>query len=237
MTTHRPVFRRLVATVLLVLFAAACGGGTTAAPSSTSSTTTTTTTIIASSSTTLAPTDGNVALVVPAKGSGGFNYTQGSYLEGFEFTAKSPITITKLGAYDSNLSSLPSGSETFASVPVAVYDMTTHRLLGSVLVSASDPPTGVFRYATLSSPITLNTTDTFSIAWVSLSDYYICCPSLVASDVNPAITYVAMDGNGAGGLTQTSVMVEPNWFYPMRQYGLKALNYDIGPNFMFSSSH
>ena len=52
----------------------------------------------------------------PAKGSGGFNYTQGSYLEGFEFTAKSPITITKLGAYDSNLSSLPNGSETFATV-------------------------------------------------------------------------------------------------------------------------
>jgi len=235
MTKHSPVFCRLVATALLVLFAAACGGGTTAAPSSTSSSTTTT---IASSSTTIAPaTAGNVALIVPAKGSGGFNYTQGSYLEGFEFTAKSPITITKLGAYDSNLSSLPNGSETFATVPVAVYDVTTHTLLGSVKVSASDPPTGAFRYTTLSSPITLNTTNTYSIAWVSLSDYYICCPSLVASDVNPAITYVAMDGNGAGGLTQTSVMVEPNWFYPMSQYGLKALNYDIGPNFMFTTSH
>lgn len=173
----------------------------------------------------------------PAKGSGGFNYTQGSYLEGFEFTAKSPITITKLGAYDSNLSSLPNGSETFATVSVAVYDMTTHTLLGSVKVSASDPPTGVFRYTTLSSPITLNTSNTYSVAWVSLSNHYICCPALVASDVNPAITYVAMDGNGAGGLTQTSVMVEPNWFYPMSQYGLKALNYDIGPNFMFTTSH
>ena len=39
----------------------------------------------------------NVALNVPVSGSGGFNYTQGSYLEGFEFTANHPISVTALG--------------------------------------------------------------------------------------------------------------------------------------------
>ena len=74
---------------------------------------------------------------------GGFNYTQGSYLEGFEFTADRAITITQLGAYDSNLCGLPNGTEKFATVPLAVYALTTHALLGTVNVSASDPATGV----------------------------------------------------------------------------------------------
>ena len=37
----------------------------------------------------------------------------------------------------------------------------------------------------------------YAVAWVSLSDYYVASPTLVAADVNPAITYVAMAGNGA----------------------------------------
>ena len=55
----------------------------------------------------------------PLLQSGGFNYTQGSYLEGFEFTANSAISITQLGAYDSNYSHLTNGAETFAPVEVA----------------------------------------------------------------------------------------------------------------------
>jgi hypothetical protein len=179
---------------------------------------------------------GNVALNVPVSGSGGFNYTQGTYLEGFEFTAKAPISITKLGAYDSNLSRLPNGSERFATVPVSLYDMTSNKLLGTVYVSASDPATGVYRYAALSTPITLNTTHTYSVAWVSLSNYYVASPTLVASDVNPVINYVAMDGNGPGGLTTTNTMVEPNWFYTLSANGLHAINYDLGPNFAFTTS-
>lgn len=195
----------------------------------------TTTVLVSWKTTSLGPAGGKIALAVPASGSGGFNYTQGSYLEGFEFKAKKPITITKLGAYDSNLSKLPNGTERFSAVPVAVYDMSSNTLLGRVTVTASDPPTGVFRYGTLKNPIRLNKKDTYSVAWVSLSNYYICCPTLRASAVNPAISYVAMDGNGTGGLTQTRTMVEPNWFYTYADHGLKALNYDIGPNFMFSS--
>ena len=44
-----------------------------------------------------------------------------------------------------------------------------------------------------------------------------------------------MDGNGAGGLEQTSKMVEPNWFFTMKDHGIDAVNYDLGPNFMFTA--
>ena len=178
---------------------------------------------------------GGVALNVPVSGSGGFNYTQGTYLEGFEFTANQPISVTALGAYDSRLSSLPNPAGQFASVPVALYDLTTHTKLAAITVSATDTPVGVYRYVTLSSPIALNTTDDYSVAWVSLSNYYVAEPKLVAADVNPAITYLAMDGNGGGGLEETSKMVEPNWFYSMQDHGIAALNYDLGPNFMFTA--
>ena len=229
----------VAAALAFALLAVACGGGGHSAspPSPSVSTATSSATSTAPSSASRSPsTTSNLALAVPAAGSGGFNYTQGSYLEGFEFTANSPISITELGAYDSNLSSLPGGSQTFATVPVAVYDITSHTLLGSVNVSASDPPTGVYRYAALSHPVTLNKTDMYAVAWVSLSNNYIASPTLVASDVNPAIKYLAMVGNGAGGLTTTSTMVEPNWFYTESANGLHALNYDLGPNFMFTTS-
>ena len=183
----------------------------------------------------LPPSTGNVALDVPVSGSGGFNYTQGTYLEGFEFTANQPISVTALGAYDSNLSSLPSGKEKFATVPVALYDLTTHTQLASVQVSASSAPTGVYRYATLASPIALNTTDKYAVAWVSLTNNYVASPKLAASDVSTAITYLAMVGNGDGGLTTTGVMVEPNWFFTTQDHGIAAVNYDLGPNFIFSA--
>jgi hypothetical protein len=230
MQRHRSAVCLLAAVFVLSLIGAGCGGGQN--PSTSTSTTSNTSTTSSSSP---PSSTGNVALNVPVSGSGGFNYTQGSYLEGFEFTANKPISITKLGAYDSNLSALPNGSETFVTVPVTLYDMTTNKILGSVNVSASDPPTGVYRYAALASAVTLNTTDTYSVAWVSQSDYYIASPTLVASDVNSAITYVAMDGNGPGGLTTTNTMVEPNWFYTERANGLAAFNYDLGPNFIFTT--
>jgi hypothetical protein len=174
-----------------------------------------------------------VALNVPATGSGGFNYTQGTYLEGFEFMANSTISITKLGAYDSNYSHLTNGDETFSPVEVALYDLTTHTQLGSVTVKASDPLTGVFHYASLVTPIVLNTKDNYAVVWVSGTNHYIAEPTLTQTDVNSAITYVGFVGYGPGGLTQTSKMVEPDWFFSELINGIGALNYDIGPNFMF----
>jgi hypothetical protein len=173
------------------------------------------------------------ALNVPAIGSSGFNYTQGTYLEGFEFRANSAISITQLGAYDSNYSHLPNGAETFSPVEVAVYNLTTHTLLGSVTVKASDPLTGVFHYASLVTPIPLNTKDHYAVVWVSGTNFYLASPTLTQMDVNSAITYVGFVGYGPGGLTQTSKMVEPDWFYRELDYGISALNYDIGPNFKF----
>ena len=219
------------AVVLSSMLLAACGAGKAAVPTTSRATTT-----VRVATTTRPANTGDVALNVPVTGSGGFNYTQGSYLEGFEFTAAKAVSVTQLGAYDSNLSALANGAESFATVPVALYDLSTHKSLAVVNVSASDPATGVYRYVALASPVVLNTHDSYAVAWVSLSNHYVASPKLVASDVSSAINYVAMVGNGAGGLTMTSVMLEPNWFYPMKTYGLSALNYDLGPNFKFATS-
>jgi hypothetical protein len=192
--------------------------------------------VVASQQRSTATKDSGVALNVPVSGSGGFNYTQGSYLEGFEFAANRQITVTKLGAYDSSLSKLPNGAATLVTVPVALYDITTNTLVREVRVSASSPATGIYRYATLARPVKLNRAHNYAVVWVSLSNDYIASPKLVASDVNPAIKYIAMVGYGPGGLTMTSVMVEPNWFYTKSVHGLAAINYDLGPNFKFTLS-
>lgn len=223
----------VVGAFAFALLAGGCGSGKSAVPTTHKVTTTTsapTTTSSANNS------NNGVAINVPASGSGGFNYTQGSYLEGFEFSVNRSILITELGAYDSNLSALSNGAEKFATVPVALYDISSHTKLASVNVSASDPAKGVYRYAALSSPITLSKTNIYAVVWVSLSNYYIASPTLVASDVDPAITYLAMAGHGPGGLTMTSAMVEPDWFYTVSVNGLHAINYDLGPNFIFSTS-
>jgi hypothetical protein len=174
-----------------------------------------------------------VALNVPVSGSGGFNYTQGSYLEGFEFTVKKKISITHLGAYDSNYSRLPDGNETFAPTKVALYNITTHTLLDSVTVQATDHVTGIYHYAALSTPIALNVNDHYAVVWVSGTNKYIASPSLTMEAVNSVLTYVGFAGHGPDGLTQTKILVEPDWFYTELKNGISALNFDLGPNFMF----
>jgi len=82
-------------------------------------------------------------------------------------------------------------------------------------------------------PIPLNTKDNYAIVWVSGTNHYIASPTLTLADVNSAITYVGTVGYGPGGLTQTSKMVEPDFFFTEQSHGISALNYDIGPNFMF----
>ena len=108
-------------------------------------------------------------------------------------------------------------------------------MLREVQVSASSPATGVYRYAALSKRVTLNKSHRYAVVWVSLSNYYVASPKLTASDVNSSITYVAMAGYAPGGLTTTSQMVEPNWFYTKSAHGLSAINYDLGPNFKFTT--
>jgi hypothetical protein len=75
--------------------------------------------------------------------------------------------------------------------------------------------------------------DNYAVVWVSGTNHYIASPTLTKADVNSAITYVGFVGYGPGGLTQTSKMVEPDWFFSELNNGISALNYDIGPNFKF----
>ena len=161
---------------------------------------------------------------------GGFNYTQGTYLIGFQFKANRAIAVNQLGAYDSSLGSMPSGAQTFQSTPVGLYNLSTHTLLGSVTVTGSSTATSVYRYAALSTPVTLNTTDTYAVVWVTGTNHYVATqfnPIIAAKDVNAAVSYVAFAGYGPGGLTQTTTIAEPDFFY------VPGLNYDIGSNFLF----
>jgi hypothetical protein len=158
----------------------------------------------------------------------GFNYTQGTYLIGFSFKANRAITVDHLGAYDSSLGSMANGAQTFQATPVGLYDLTTHTLLGTVTVHGSDTAIKVYRYAALTTPVSLNTTDTYAVVWATGTNHYVATQLsaiIVPADVNSAVNFVAFAGYGPGGLTQTNVIAEPNFFVP------SALNYDIGPNF------
>ena len=166
---------------------------------------------------------GGPALVLgSALPSGGFPYTQGSYLRGFDFKATTPIEITQLGYYDSNLSGT---AETFAMVPVGIYDLTTSTLLGSNMVSGTDPATGIFRYHPLTSPIAVNTSDTYAVVAVTNSNYY-AAGYTYDNEIAPGLTWEGSDGYGTDNLTMTTMLVLPN------DPGTTTPG-DIGPNFIF----
>ena len=169
-------------------------------------------------------TTGPTALNFTALPQGAFSYSQGSYIESFEFRANAALTITQLGYYDSNLAGT---GETFNATPVGVYDMTTGVLLGSATVQASDPATTIFRYATLATPIPLNTTDTYAAVAVTGSNYYVSGFNY-DGQVNPALTWVGFAGYGGDNLTQTSVLVLPDFFWTGTG--------NIGANFMFEQN-
>lgn len=182
-----------------------------------------------SGSITPSSTNGQPALEITAGSTGGENYTQNSYLQGFGFTANSAITITQLGAYDSNYNVINGvGKQTFASTLVGVYDISTNTLLGQATVTASDPVTGVFHYHSLgSNTITLNTKDTYAVVWVSGPNYYTAAPPYTFT-VNSAITYQGYAGVGAGNITTETTLVEPTVTNEIIQ--------NLGPNFMFVTS-
>jgi len=161
-------------------------------------------------------TAGNAAIEVTALKTGGFDYTQGTYLLGFEFKANSEIQVTDLGYYDSNLEG--SSSETFEATPVGLYDLSTGTLLGSVTVSASDPSHGFYRYHSLASPIALNTSDSYAAVAVTGTNYYVagegasCVGGFACSNAtaNSAITITGGACLGSSCLTETSTLSEPN---------------------------
>jgi RHS repeat-associated protein len=177
-----------------------------------------------------------VALDFQGFGNGGGNYTQGSYCDGFAFTANTPITITQLGYYDANLNG---GNDTFGSHAVGLWDLTTNTLLAETTVTSSDPATGYFRYAALSTPISLNTTDTYAVAGITgSSDYTARVPVAAAIGNVPAeINYVSIatwSTDPSSESSTTSTLIEPNdfsWAGGDTIYGP-----DFGPNFMFASA-
>ena len=176
-----------------------------------------------------------VALDFQGFSNGGFNYHQGCYEDGFVFTVNSPITITQLGYYDANLNG---AKDTFGSHAVAVWDLTTNTLLGQTTVTASDPATGYFRYAALSKPISLNTTDTYAVAGITgSSDYTAGVP--VAYAIPGEINYVSIatwSKNPAETTAESSTttsLIKPNLF----TWGPDGVGVgpDFGANFMFAS--
>jgi hypothetical protein len=179
---------------------------------------------------------GTVAVCVSDLGTS-FNFTQGSYLAGFDFRASHVITITQLGFYDSNLSApAANAAQTFVPTPVGIYDLSTHTLLGSATVQASDPATGFYRYASLPHAIVLNTTDTYAVVGVTGTNNYVAGGTGLigggfggsGATMNPAVTLLSEACLGVDNqcLTQTTTLVEPN---------AVASWINLGPNFAFET--
>jgi hypothetical protein len=171
-------------------------------------------------------------------GAKGFNCTQGSYITGFVFRANTAISVTQFGYYDSNLTG---GAETFQPHVVGLYDLSTHTLLGSATVQPSDPVTGLFHYASLTSPIAINTADTYAIVGVTGTNNYTVGITTSEAPVNAAITYLSGAGYGPSNnnATMTSTLVEPNAFDAGNIFGQPTPTgtlCDFGPNFMFVTS-
>ncbi len=166
---------------------------------------------------------GPLAMPLASLPPGAFNYTQGSYIQSFRFTAKAAVHVTQLGYYDGNLTG---GTQTFQATPVGLYDLTTHTLLGSVTVQASDPAIGIFRFATLTTPLTLNTTDTYAVAAVTGTNAYAAGFDF-AGQIHPSLTWISFAGVGQDNLTQTTTLIEPSFFWTTT--GDIGANFVIGP--------
>jgi hypothetical protein len=167
---------------------------------------------------------GTAALDVSDLPDGSFSYTQGTYIESFEFKANSAINVTALGYYDSNLTGT---AQTFTATDVGMYDMTTNTLLGSVTVQPSAPAITIFRYAPLATPLALNTTDTYAVVAVTGSDYYVSGYNY-GGQLNAALTWIGFAGYGSDNLNNTSVLVEPDFFWTTTG--------NIGANFLFETN-
>jgi Domain of unknown function (DUF4082) len=168
-----------------------------------------------------------VAISFGGFGGGGFNYTQGTYLAGFEFRAQAAISVTQLGFYDASSNGQP---QTFQNAPVGLWDITTNTLLGSVTVTAANPLTGFFRYAALSTPIALNTTDTYAVAGITGTNLYTAGvpPNSSSVVVNAPVVYLAPALESSG---ESTTLHEPDYF--PTAYGFFA---DFGSNFQFTTA-
>lgn len=94
----------------------------------------------------------------------GFDTTNGSWSLGWEFTTNAPVTVTRLGYYDSGKNGLTENHD------VGVFD-SAGNLLVSTTVLTTDPLTGWFRFHDIT-PLTLQGSETYYIMGVSGSENY-----------------------------------------------------------------
>ena len=162
---------------------------------------------------------GNVAIDMPALGTG-FDYQQGSYSLGWSFVANAAIEITALGFYDSKKDGLT------ASHPVGVYDKDTQVLLAQATVAPTDALDGYFRYAPLASPLTLTPGKTYVLVAVVGDEQYVAFNALDPGwTVNPVISYAG--GAVNYGNDEATTLLYPDTF--------DTTSGDFGPNFKFAT--
>jgi hypothetical protein len=119
------------------------------------------------------------------------------------------VRVTQLGYYDASLTGT---TQTFAPAPVGLYDITTSTLLGSVTVQAGDPAVGIFRFHTLATPIPLGANDTYAVVAVTGSDDYVSGFDY-GGQLGPGLSWVGFAGYGNNNLTQTTTLVQPDYFW------------------------
>ena len=178
----------------------------------------------------------NYSTTLPANA---ITYYQGSYQEAFRFTCPQAITVTQVGYYDSNLvSQTTSGyaAETFNPAQVGIWDLTTNALLGWTTVQPTDAATTIFRYHALTTPLVLNTTDTYACVAATSGNNYVAYYTY-NGEISSALTWVGFDGFGQDNLSDPTGLgpggnnlPEPNdpWVSSSTVQG------NIGANFMFT---
>ncbi len=178
---------------------------------------------------------------------GGFNYYQSPGVIGNGFLARSAITVTQLGAYDSNVTkmlatSFPGqsyysyhGAEIFQNNAVGLYDVSTHTLVASATVTGTDTLIGDFRYAALTTPVSLNTTDTYAIVSQNGSNYYLVGANpngVIGSEIN----WMGGAYNTGNSLVEPIVTTGANIF-GNTSYDPNTFLGDFGANFLYAPAN
>jgi hypothetical protein len=127
----------------------------------------------------------------------------GQYSIGWEFDVLSPVTVSGLGMFDYLDNLNPGGHD------VGIFDSAGNLVAGATAtVLPTDPKTGWFRFAALTTPVNLPVGSNYRIAGVTLDQYYsYSWPNPpVGWAVDPSIRYVRnryLDGDLLVYPTQT----------------------------------
>jgi hypothetical protein len=130
-------------------------------------------------------------------GGPGFNYSQGTYELGYQFSVNAPIYATQLGMYDATLTG---ATQSFQPSAVGLYDLTSGMLLASGTVTASEPANGLFRYTPIT-PTAIVPGDDYAVVGVTSSNLYLVAEPVTSATINginllSGATYGDSSGNG-----------------------------------------